>query len=602
MQNPNNTQHATPWYRSIRTKLFAAFSALVVAIAAFSYLYFPSQFEQQALTGARDQAQSLADFLAFSLSPAVDFDDSLSAVESMVAARQNQEITWVVVTGKRGQRFVGFGDDEAGRSGYTSAAKGQVSEDKRHWLTWAPIQRQEVEIGKVHLGFSLAKIKEAVSRSQQLIALICLVWIVLGVGFVSWITTLVTRNLSRIMVAVEGVREGDLSVRAEVSTADEVGILARTFNDMAGQLQESTITLQRSEAQFRNLAQSMNEGLLQLSGDLIIRYVNPRLCQMISANEDQLLGKHLSVITGNAPLPEFHEGSETQQQELQITTPNQEARWILMSYSYGVTNAAEQSITMIFTDITHLKKTERDLTYKNRELDTFVYKASHDLKAPLSSLRGLVDIAKEEISAPEAGQYLGLIDRTIAKMDDVLMGLLEVTWIKQGAMDPQVIYMRDLVQTILRSIENAPGFHTVRIDLDIPEHCTLVSDLKMLNSVVQNLVHNAIKYHRETGDDKWVRIGISETPKSLRISIRDNGPGIPANVHDKLFDMFFRASTKSKGSGLGLYIVKNSIEKMGGTITLTSEVGVGSEFLVELPKRELPVLEPDVVAQPALGQ
>lgn len=585
---PNTTAHATPWYRSIRAKLFIPFSTMVVAIAAFSYMYFPSQMEQQALSGARDQAQSLADFLAFSLSPAVDFEDSLSAEESMVAARQNPEITWVVVTGKRGQRFAGFGDAAAEEANFRPASQGQVSADERHWLTWAPILRQELEIGKVHLGLSLGKIKEAVRQAQKWIALICGLWIVLGVGFVYWITTLVTRNLSRIMVAVEGVREGDLSVRAEVNTADEVGILAKTFNDMTGQLQQSTITLQRSEAQFRNLAQSMNEGLLQLSGDLTIRYVNPRLCQMIGAKEENLLGQHLRTITGNAALPEFREGNETQQQELQILTPSKDALWILMSYSYGASHAAEQSITMIFTDITHLKKTERDLTYKNRELDTFVYKASHDLKAPLSSLRGLVDIAKEEITAPDAGQYLGLIDRTIAKMDDVLMGLLEVTWIKQGAMDPQLIYMRDLVQTILRSIENAPGFHMVRMELDIPEHCTVVSDLKMLNSVVQNLMHNAIKYHRESGDDKWVRVAVTETPDSLRISVSDNGPGIPANVHDKLFDMFFRASTKSKGSGLGLYIVKNSVERMGGTITLRSEVGVGTEFLVILPKRELP--------------
>ena len=67
-------------------------------------------------------------------------------------------------------------------------------------------------------------------------------------------------------------------------------------------------------------------------------------------------------------------------------------------------------------------------------------------------------------------------------------------------------------------------------------------------------------------------------------SIKDNGPGIPAHLHEKLFDMFFRASNKSQGSGLGLYIVKNSIEKLGGTVTLKSEVGVGTEFLVELPK------------------
>jgi signal transduction histidine kinase len=258
--------------------------------------------------------------------------------------------------------------------------------------------------------------------------------------------------------------------------------------------------------------------------------------------------------------------------------------WVLLSYSFATDPVGATSITAIFTDITVLKKTERDLVYKNRELDTFVYKASHDLKAPLSSLMGLVDIARGELKETSAQQYLSLIERTVQKMDDVLQGLLEVTWIKQGALDPMEIHLQDLVQTILRSIEHAPGYDTVSFQMEIPDRYHVVSDVKMLNSILQNLIFNAVKYHREEGETKWVAIKVVDFPRHARISIQDNGPGIPSSAQERLFDMFYRASNKSKGSGLGLYIVKTSIEKMGGTVVLKSEEGVGTEFVVELPK------------------
>ncbi len=577
------------WYQSIRTKLFMAFSALVLFFAIFIYLYFPARLRDQALKGAQYETQSLANFLAFSISPAIDFDDSVSAEETMQAAKQNQDISYVVVTGKSGQRFVGYGDQHGAFEKFATIAGGQISEDGSLWKTNSDVMRQEVPIGKVYVGLSLAKLNEGVLESQRVIALISLTFIVLGLVFVFWIATILTSNLGRILVAVKGVGQGDFSRRAKVNSKDEVGILANSLNDMTERLESNTKALSQREAQFRNLAESMNEGLLQLGEDLHVRYANPRLCWMLGYAESDIIGKHLSQITGQDSLPSFDMEAQTQQMEVQVHTAAEEILWILMSYSFGLEEEGERrSMTVIFTDITHLKKTERDLVYKNRELDTFVYKASHDLKAPLSSLRGLVDIAKEEIKVPEATRYLSLIDRTIAKMDDVLQGLLEVTWIKQGALENQIIYLRDLAQTILRSIENAPGFDTVKIELVIPDHCQVVSDLKLLNSVLQNLMHNAIKYHRESGDDKWVKVIVQETQKVVRITIKDNGPGIPAHLHEKLFDMFFRASTKSQGSGLGLYIVKNSIEKVGGTIQLKSEVGLGSEFIVELPIGSMP--------------
>jgi PAS domain S-box-containing protein len=575
------------WYRTVRFRLFASFSALVVAFTVFTFFYIPQRLHHQALTGAKDEAQSFANFLAFTLIPAVNADDSLAARETIAASKQNERLRFVVVTGKMGTPLVAYGMEEATHAGYQNVSTGQASLDGELWMTSTKVMRQEVEVGQVHLGFSLAKMKADILESKRIIGLLCAVILILGIGFVYWITTLLTRHLTRIAQVANEVREGDFSQRAYVRSRDEVGILAASFNAMLDRLAANTNDLRKREAQFRMLAESMNEGLLQLGPDLKIRYLNPRLCAMLGYVEKDLVGKHLGILLGTQTLPDFDAPHSSRQMELQVRDAHGELRWILLSYSYQNVAAAEQSMTVIFTDITTLKQTERDLLYKNRELDTFVYKASHDLKAPLSSLRGLVDIAITENKAPEAAEYLGLIDRTVGKMDDVLQGLLEVTWIKQGALEYGEVSVRDLVQAILRSLEHVPSFQKISLRQSIPDHCILVTDMKLLSSILQNLIHNALKYHREEGEDRWVEVTVTETAKSMRFSIQDNGQGIPAHAQEKVFDMFFRASLKSKGSGLGLYIVKNSIEKLGGSIALSSEVGKGTEFVVELPKGEL---------------
>jgi PAS domain S-box-containing protein len=583
------------WYNSVRGRLFLAFSTLVGIIAIFIYLYFPARLRDQALKGIKDQAASFGEFLAFTISPAVYLDDPATGEEAMDFVKLNEIVSFVTVTNKEGKLFASYGDSTRRTESLATTEEGMMSGDGKYWLTSTAVLHNGSELGRVYVGHSLDEMEKEVYQSQRLIALISLITFLFGIGFVFWVSSLLTRNLSNIVTVVDRIGAGDLTQRALVASQDEVGILAQSFNDMVEDLQSSTEALRKREEQFRSLAENMNEGLLQMDLSLTIRYVNPRLCKMLGHQEADLTGKHLSVITGEKDLPEFQATDETRQMELQLRDYHDKLLWILLSYSFSKDASGAASITAIFTDITVLKKTERDLVYKNRELDTFVYKASHDLKAPLSSLQGLVDIAIQELRESPGQPYLALIERTVQKMDDVLQGLLEVTWIKQGALDPVNIHISDLVQTILRSIEHAPGYSTVEFRLDIPERYHVVSDIKMLNSILQNLIFNAVKYHRDEGEDKWVTIQVTDFKNHARISIRDNGPGIPASAQDRLFDMFYRASLKSKGSGLGLYIVKTSIEKMGGTVTLSSEVGVGTEFVVELPKWELP--EPPEVTE-----
>jgi PAS domain S-box-containing protein len=574
------------WYQSIRMRFFLVSAGLVAGLAAFILLYFPGRIRSQAHETVESQVKAVAGVVAFSVGSALDFDDPDAVMDALEGAKKQQDITYVSVKNTKKEELGVHGSPPA------SLVEG-LSADQEQWTITAPVfykqqNKPEKLVGELTLSYSLAEINKGITTSTRVISSISFIIFILGLGITYYASNVLTSNLRNIVNVADRIGSGETSMRADVRSQDELGVLAASFNSMLVRLEDSTEALKTSERQFRRLAQNMNEGLAEIGPDFKVRYANPRFLQMFNKSGEEVIGGSLRKAIGVSSVPNFFQDQLPAQIEIEVSQADESTRHLLLSHSiFKNEDAGESSVSIIFTDITTLKKTEKDLLYKNRELDTFVYKASHDLKAPLASLRGLVTIAQDEITGESAARYFPLIDRTITKMDDVLQGLLEVAWIKQGALDYQPIRLDDLLPTILRSIEHAPGFDTIRVDFDLPKRFEFASDPKILNSVLQNLIHNAIKYHREEGDDKFVKVIAQETPHHIVITVQDNGPGIPPAAQERLFDMFFRASNKSKGSGLGLYIVKNSIEKMGGTIKLQSEVGRGTEFIVRLPKVEV---------------
>ena len=588
-----NTKFEIRWYNSLRGRLFLIASFLVLFFSTFIYWFFPNTLERRSISSVEEKVGSLSDFIAYSIAPSLYFLDPKSAVESIEAARKTEEIEYLVIEDTQGMAYASFGDEIAKQVAYRKHRGIVTLKANEIMVVGKEIKVEGEVLGMVYMGHSLKEVFAQSSATRRWIAGLCIGFFVIGLGFVYFATGVTTRNLSKIVRVVNEASDDNLDVRAHVTASDEVGMLARRFNEMLERLSRSVQAQKAREIQYRRLAENMNEGLMRLSPSGELLFANPKLYQMFEAdNIVHLKAKIDEVVNqkfGQDKAIDIFEPGESSQVELEVRSANKGTWWVLLSYAtFSVgPNSDDKEFIGIFTDITKLKKTESDLIYKNRELDTFVYKASHDLKAPLSSLRGLVDIAKMELKEPEADQYLGLIDRTIGKMDEVLLGLLEVTWIKQGAMEMAEIEFRDLISEILRAITHAQGFNAIEIKQEIPNRFCLISDFKLLSSVMQNLIHNAIKYHHEEGQDRWVCISARSTEMHHILSVKDNGPGIPPEAQERLFDMFFRASNKSKGSGLGLYIVKNSIEKIGGSVELHSKVGSGTEFIINIPVRSL---------------
>jgi signal transduction histidine kinase len=242
----------------------------------------------------------------------------------------------------------------------------------------------------------------------------------------------------------------------------------------------------------------------------------------------------------------------------------------------------KESYEQLVEEMTLRKDIEEQLTSRNKELDTFVYKASHDLKGPLASLIGVTNIARLDLSEPLANKYLEMINESAQKLNFILVNLLEVTKIKYVDIEIKPVHFKELVQQVIGEFTGMLQVEEILMDTQINQKQVFYSDPYLIATILHHLVDNAIQYRREHSNVR-ILVEINDTEEGVEILVKDNGQGIDRGVQSKVFDMFYRHNLQSKGSGLGLYICKNCVEKLDGHVHLTSESGQGTEIRIELP-------------------
>lgn len=234
-----------------------------------------------------------------------------------------------------------------------------------------------------------------------------------------------------------------------------------------------------------------------------------------------------------------------------------------------------------------VKERTLELEEKNSQLDSFVYKASHDIKGPLRSLMGLTKVGLVDFaSMPEVAVYFQHIMKTSTKLDIILEDLLTVTKLKTSQLQKSKIDLHAMMKEILDNFNHLNGFSRLNISIDIQGNHVLISDEKVLYSILQNLTENAIKYQDEHQSHPWLKVSIQITETESVFIFEDNGAGISEAHLSKIFDMFYKVNDKSIGSGLGLYILKQAVQKLKGTVKVKSIQGEGTTFTVVIPNEK----------------
>lgn len=236
----------------------------------------------------------------------------------------------------------------------------------------------------------------------------------------------------------------------------------------------------------------------------------------------------------------------------------------------------------MYVDITERQRVEEELKIRNAELDNFVYKVSHDLRAPLSSVLGLAHLAAMPGNRDDLANYVKLMGDKALQLDHFISDVLSHS--KNLKMDITVdrVHPQEIIERTFRDLNYLTGADDVRTNVTITGQ-DFYSDQWRIGEIFRNLISNAIKYRKLDYKEAQISIRIDIQIEHCDIVVEDNGIGVEPALVPRIFEMFFRATNRSDGSGLGLYIVKNAIEKLKGTISVESEFGVGTRFRVSLP-------------------
>lgn len=291
------------------------------------------------------------------------------------------------------------------------------------------------------------------------------------------------------------------------------------------------------------------EALAIFDKDLNFIDVNEALLQSLHFKKEQIVGKNVTEISPGIKETDRY---KLYMQVLQTGTPViiDEAR---MHPSLG-NFISRISIFKLGEGLGLTAVNITDLKEAVDELETFVYKSSHDMRAPIASILGLINVADNEINdSKTAKQYLNIIKQQTERLDNIMRKLIDTTSIRQGNKIIHLINFHQLIEDVLKSLLYMEGFKTIRFEQNISVEQNFYSDKLLLTSLLQNIIDNAIKYKKENINNAFIKITVADQNGGIRIIVEDNGIGIIETHQKDVFKMFFRATEKASGSGLGLY-------------------------------------------------
>ncbi len=366
---------------------------------------------------------------------------------------------------------------------------------------------------------------------------------------------------------------------------------SQLYKDVAGQLQES-------EKRLAAIIETAVDGFITIDGRGKILAVNPACEKIFGYRSDEMLQRNIKMLM---PSP-YHEAHDQYLANYRATGEakiigvgrevegrRKEGSTFPLDVSIAKVELDEQVIySGIVRDISERKKYEKDILEANAELEEFSYRTSHDLRSPIASSLGLLSIARDMIANGETEDLqpvLGRIESSFRKLDHLIQNIILLTRTKAMQEADTRIPVARTVREALERLHYMENAERLSIDIAIDEDLAIMRKASRFQIIIDNLLSNAIKYQNPAQKHPEIRIKAAMHGSAFVLSVADNGLGVEPDKEHLLFQMFKRLHPQhSFGSGLGLYILKKSVEHLGGTVSY-KRLQEGSLFTVTLPEK-----------------
>ncbi len=347
-----------------------------------------------------------------------------------------------------------------------------------------------------------------------------------------------------------------------------------------------SMKLEERERLIQTINENIKDGIFRYSVSRGFLYSNTALLDLFGVEppgeklvniQDFHVFKHMHLKVYN----EILQHGAVENKEVHFKRSDGTTFWGLLDCSLTM-DGDEQLIDGVITNITILKEMSQNLIKTNSEMDQLVYRTSHDLRAPIASLLGLESLLDVRIKDEEQRELLGIMKGQLKQLDSIILDIITYRKVAKLGLTKDVIPVEEMINNILKGMQFMENYDHVEKTIKIDANAEFVNDKHNLQVIFNNLLSNAIKYSKK-GQEGFINIVADIDEEKLVVVIEDNGIGIEQGYLSKVFNMFYRATNYATGTGLGLFIVKEAVSKLEGSIKVDSKVGVGSTFVVSIP-------------------
>ncbi len=381
---------------------------------------------------------------------------------------------------------------------------------------------------------------------------------------------------------------GDLDRRVSVRAPADLAALAEAFNAMAGELQNRIASILRQSALVETIFASMPDAIVAIDRLGLLIDLNDAAASLLGTSRGEAAGRSAAEVVRSREILEFIHRARAAAGPLEesLTLYGERERHLLARATlFSEADGAVAGMLLIIRDVTQLRRLEtlrRD----------FAANVSHELKTPVTSIKGFVETLQEgAVSDPEsAARFLQIIGREADRLAAIIEDLMSLARLDQheqrGDIGLEPVRIRPVLEAAIEACSGQAKARRVEVTLECASDLACLANAALLERAAANLVDNAVKYSPESA---VVSVRARREGDGLAIQVEDRGCGIGAEHLDRIFERFYRVdkarSRAQGGTGLGLAIVKHVAQTLGGSVTVASEVGRGSTFTIRLPDR-----------------